>query len=104
MGVPKSADPYENDPAVIPMPRLSDNAVVQIHNFIGHFLDLFEARYGDQIHRYYEDLWAHSLVGSEPIPDIDDPPFRARRRSTQGAASFTAAGASRHGLDGHRQS
>ena len=43
-----------NDPATaaIPMPRLSDQAVVQIHDFIGHFLDLFEARYGDQLHRY----------------------------------------------------
>jgi len=40
--------------AAIPMPRLSDDAVIQIHDFIGHFLDLFEARYGDQIHRHYE--------------------------------------------------
>ena len=39
----------------IPMPRLSDAAVVHIHGFIAHFLDLFEARYADQIHRYYED-------------------------------------------------
>jgi len=75
IGVPIPADPHENGPAVIPMPRLSDDAVVQIHDFIGHFLDLFEARYGDQIHRYYEDRSEHSLVGSERIPDIDDPPF-----------------------------
>ena len=26
----------------IPMPRLSDDAVVQIHDFIHHVLDLFE--------------------------------------------------------------
>ena len=64
-----------HDPADIPMPGLSDDAVVQIHNFIEHFLDLFEARYGDQIHRYYEDRSAHNLVGSEPVPDLDDPPF-----------------------------
>jgi len=69
------ADQRDNGPAVIPMPRLSDDAVVQIHDFIGHFLDLFEARYGDQIHRYYEDRSAHSLVCHEPNPDIDDPPF-----------------------------
>lgn len=61
--------------AAIPMPRLSDDAAVQIHDFIAHFLDLFEARYGDQIHRYYEDRSAHNIVGAEPIPDIDDPPF-----------------------------
>ncbi len=64
-----------HDPAGIPMPRLSDDAVVQIHDFIEHFLDLFEARYGDQIHRYYDDRSAHNIVGSEPVPDLDDPPF-----------------------------
>jgi len=57
------------------MPRLSDDAVVQIHDFIGHFLDLFEARYGDQIHRYYEDRSAHNIVSAEPTHRIDDPPF-----------------------------
>ncbi len=39
-----------HEPADIPMPRcptLSDDAVVQIHAFIEHFLDLFEARYSD---------------------------------------------------------
>ena len=36
--------PHEPASADIPMPRLSDDAVVQIHDFIGHFLDLFEAR------------------------------------------------------------
>ena len=39
------------DSGAIPMPRLSDDAVVHIHDFIHHLLDLFEARYGDQIHR-----------------------------------------------------
>jgi len=40
-----------NHPATanIPLPRLSDDAVVQVHDFINHFLDLFEGRYGDQI-------------------------------------------------------
>lgn len=68
-------DPQDLASDAIPMPRLSDDAVIQIHDFIGHFLDLFEARYGDQIHRYYEDRSAHNIVGCEPIPDIDDPPF-----------------------------
>lgn len=68
-------DPHDHASAAIPMPQLSDDAVVQIHDFIGHFLDLFEARYGDQIHRYYEDRSAHNVGGSEPMPDIDDPPF-----------------------------
>lgn len=68
-----ATDPHAT--ADIPMPRLSDDAVVQIHDFIAHFLDLFEARYGDQIHRYYEDRAAYNVVDPEPMPDIDDPPF-----------------------------
>jgi hypothetical protein len=47
------------------MPRLSDDAVVQLHDFIHHVLDLFEARYGDQLHRFYGDLF----------DDGADPPF-----------------------------
>lgn len=72
-----SANPHEPASADIPtaMPRLSDDAVVQIHDFIAHFLALFEARYGDQIHRYYEDRSAHNIIGSETVHDLDDPPF-----------------------------
>jgi hypothetical protein len=61
--------------ADIPMPPLSDDAVVQIHNFIAHVLDLFEARYGDQIHRYYDDRAAHNVIRPDALPNIDDPPF-----------------------------
>ncbi|MDP1649899.1 MAG: hypothetical protein Q8M01_17090 [Rubrivivax sp.] len=59
----------------IPMPRLSDDAVVQIHDFIHHVLDLFEARYGDQIHRFYADLCGDSLIDSDSGLNLDDPPF-----------------------------
>ena len=59
----------------IQMPRLSDDAVVQIHDFIHHVLDLFEARYGDQIHRFYEDLCGDSLIDSDSGLNLDDPPF-----------------------------
>ena len=73
MGIAMSAD---IDPAAgIPMPQLNDDAAVQIHDFIGHILDLFEARYGDQIHRYYEDRSAHNILRSDPLPPTDDPPF-----------------------------
>lgn len=68
-------DHHDLDTAPIPLPRLSDDAVVQIHDFIHHFLDLFEARYGDQIHRWYEERSAHKMVRSDPLPDTDDPPF-----------------------------
>jgi hypothetical protein len=69
------ADHNSSGSAAIPMPRLSDDAVVQIHDFIGHFLDLFEARYGDQIHRFYEDRSAHNMIDPEPTNSIDAPPF-----------------------------
>ena len=69
------ADPNEHAHAAMPMPRLSDDAVVQIHDFIGHFMDLFEARYGDQIHRYYDERSAHNMIGTDPLHSIDDPPF-----------------------------
>lgn len=69
------ADHHDHDTAPIPLPRLTDDAVVQIHDFIYHFLDLFEARYGDQIHRYYEERSAHNMIQYDPLPDTDDPPF-----------------------------
>ena len=59
----------------IPMPRLSDDAVVQIHDFIHHILDLFEARYGDQIHRFYQELNSDNLLEPDTSADLFDPPF-----------------------------
>ena len=59
----------------VALPQLSDDAVVQIHDFITHFLDLFEARYGDQIHRYYDERSQHNMVGPDPPFSLDDPPF-----------------------------
>ena len=61
--------------AHIPMPGLGDDAVVQIHDFIHHVLDLFEARYGDQLHRFYEDLCGNSRIDSDSGLNLDDPPF-----------------------------
>jgi hypothetical protein len=61
---PTSAD-HSAEPLAagnIPMPRLSDDAVVQIHDFIHHVLDLFEARYGDQLRRFYEDLCGDCVI------------------------------------------
>jgi hypothetical protein len=62
-------------PNDIPMPRLSDDNVVQIHDFIHHVLDLFEARYGDQIHRFYQDLCGDSPDDPHANLNLDDPPF-----------------------------
>jgi hypothetical protein len=62
-------------PDDIPSPKLSDDAVIQIHDFIHHVLDLFEARYGDQIHRFYADLCGDNLIDSDSALNLDDPPF-----------------------------
>ena len=61
--------------ALIPMPRLSDDAVIQIHDFIHHVLDLFEARYGDQLHRFYEDLCGDNMIEPDGAVSGVDPPF-----------------------------
>lgn len=61
--------------AAIPSPKLSDDAVIQIHDFIHHVLDLFEARYGDQIHRFYADLCSDCRTEPHSNLTLDDPPF-----------------------------
>ena len=66
---------HHHTPEAIPLPRLSDDAVVQIHDFIHHVLDLFEARYGDQIHRFYQDLSGDCLFEHDTNLDLFDPPF-----------------------------
>ena len=43
-------------PQDIPLPRLSDHAAAEIYLFIEHILNLFEARYGTQISRFYESM------------------------------------------------
>jgi hypothetical protein len=60
-------------PLTISMPRLDNDAVIQIHDFIHQVLDLFEARYGQQIRRFYEDLGGQEMLPG--IDDEDDPPF-----------------------------
>ena len=66
-----------NPPSVdeLPLPRLSDAAAVEIHHFLETIFDLFEARYGAQITRYYESLSKDNLVGYDGDPQPGDPPF-----------------------------
>jgi len=60
----------DSPPPTITMPRLDDDTVVQILEFLHRIMDLFEDRYGDQIRRFHEDLG-----GPGDINDLDDPPF-----------------------------
>lgn len=68
---------HESCPVKIRLPPLSDEAVVEIRDFLYDFIERFESHYGAQIHRYYEDHSAHNIVQHHPrahAPD-DDPPF-----------------------------
>lgn len=59
----------------IRLPTLPDEAVVEIHDFLFEILHLFEAHYGDQIHRFYEDRSFKNIVQRSPRAPPDDPPF-----------------------------
>jgi len=59
----------------IALPALSDEAVVEIRNFIEHVLDQFDLHYASQVRRFYEDRAEHNMVRSTPPADDDDPPF-----------------------------
>ena len=61
--------------AAIPSPKLSDEAVIQIHDFIHHALNLFEARYGAQLHRFYADLCSDCRIDPHRDLNSDAPPF-----------------------------
>ena len=62
-------------PGSVALPRLSDDAAAEIYLFIEHILNLFEARYGDQVNRFYEDLSKHNLIEPDTDMELDDPPF-----------------------------
>ena len=67
----ESIEPNRSAPGDIPLPRLTDEVAVQIYDFLYQFLNLFEARYGAQIDRFYADL------GEDTELDLNDdnPPF-----------------------------
>ena len=54
------------------MPALSDEAVIQIQDFLHHALDLFEDHYGEQIENFYQALHEQS---HDPALDLGDSPF-----------------------------
>jgi len=59
----------------IPLRPLSDEAAVEILDFLQVFMTDFENRYGDQIHRYYDQRSRHNIVQVIPSASTDDPPF-----------------------------
>jgi len=46
--------------ASVTLPRLSDESVIEVHDFIHHLLDRFEFCYGKQIDLFYQSLYKDS--------------------------------------------
>ncbi len=65
----------DSHPIEICLPPISDEAVVEIYDFLNDFLRLFESHYGAQIHRFYEDRSYKNLVHPNPRthPPDDNP-------------------------------
>ena len=59
----------------IPLRPLSDEAVVEILDFLQVFTTDFENRYGNQIRRYYDERSRHNIIQDYPSESTDDPPF-----------------------------
>ena len=54
---------------------LSDEAAVEILDFLQMFMPDFENRYATQLRRYYDQRSRHSMVQVEESVGNDDPPF-----------------------------
>ena len=66
----------EHDPLLEPgLPPLSDEAAVEILDFLHGLLSAFEARYSAQLRRYYDDRSRHNLIEPDRNVIADDPPF-----------------------------
>jgi hypothetical protein len=59
----------------VPLPRLSDEAAVELYLFVEHVFLLIESRYGEQIRRHFDDRDRHNLIGPDFDSPPDDPPF-----------------------------
>lgn len=61
--------------SIYPLPPLSDEAVIEIREFLEVFFLVFDARYGAQIRRYYDDRSRQNIAQSDTPASTDDPPF-----------------------------
>ena len=62
-------------PHGVPLPRLSDEAAVELYLFVEHLFLLIESRYGAQIRRHFDGLDRHNLIEPDFDSPSDDPPF-----------------------------
>ena len=69
---PPSTSPLRRSQVVLTMPSLSDEAVIQIQDFLHFALDAFEDHYAEQIENFYQALHEQS---SDPALDLGDCPL-----------------------------
>ena len=72
---PKKSMCTDHDYPCIPMRPLSDEATVEILNFLQVFMTDFENSHGNQIRRYYDERSRHNIIQHYPSEPTDDPPF-----------------------------
>jgi len=65
-------DDGHDERARVTLPRLSDESVIEIHDFIHQLLDRFEICYGQQIDRFYEAV--NEDMKNDPVDLGDWPP------------------------------
>jgi hypothetical protein len=63
-------DPLPNG---LKLPLLGDDSEVEIHHFLEVAIQLFEARYGRQIDRYYDGLCKDHTVPANIKSTTEDP-------------------------------
>lgn len=61
--------------SLYPLPQLSDEAVIEIREFLEMFFLVFDERYGGHIHRYYDDRSRQDINPAHPITSTDDHQF-----------------------------
>jgi hypothetical protein len=69
---PPFASTLRRSQVVLTMPTLSDEAVIQIQDFLHQALDLFEDHYAQQIEDFYQALHEQSY---DAALDLGDSPF-----------------------------
>ena len=56
------------------LPELSDEVAVEIHNFLQIIIQIYEARYGEEIDRYYESICEDYIAATSTVNKQSDPP------------------------------
>ena len=47
---------------------------VEIHNFLQIVIQIYEARYGEEIDRYYETICEDYIAATSTVTTLTDPP------------------------------